>query len=292
MNHKPFIIVRGGGDLATGTIYRLHQCGFRVLVLETGHPSAIRRQVSFCEAIYEGSTVIEGVTGTRVDIPDETEAGFAEKMWQNIENIWQKGQIPILADPKGLSIKDLQPEVVVDAILAKKNLGMTRDMAPLTIALGPGFTAGEDVDVVVETMRGHNLGRIIYEGSAFPDTGIPGNIGGYTTERVIRAPKAGTIKGISHIGALVSRDDIVMLVETEQGNVPVKAPISGIIRGMIRDGYRVTEGFKIGDIDPRQEERENCFTISDKARCIAGSVLEVVYRHFAKNVDFCRFSGR
>ena len=292
MNHKPFIIVRGGGDLATGTIYRLYQCGFQVLVLETDHPSAIRRQVSFCEAIYEGSTVIEGVTGTRIEIPDETEVGFTEKMRQNIEDVWQKGQIPILADPKGISIKILQPEVVVDAILAKKNLGMTRGMAPLTIALGPGFTAGEDVDVVVETMRGHNLGRIIYEGSAFPDTGIPGNIGGYTTERVIRAPKAGTIKGISHIGALVSRDDIVMLVETEQGNVPVKAPISGIIRGMIRDGYRVTEGFKIGDIDPRQEERENCFTISDKARCIAGSVLEVVYRHFAKNVDFCRFSGR
>ena len=280
MDKEPLIIVRGGGDIATGTIYRLYRCGFKVLVLETSHPSAIRRQVSFCEAIYEGSTVIEGVTGTRVEIPDPNQAGFAEKIRKNMENIWDKRQIPIVADPKGLSIEAMRPDVVVDAILAKKNLGMKKDMAPLTIALGPGFTAGEDVDVVIETMRGHNLGRIITEGKAMPDTGIPGNIGGYTTKRVIRAPKAGKIKGVSYIGDLVSRGDIVMMLETEDGNIPVKAPVSGTVRGMIRDGYLVTEGFKVGDIDPRKEERENCFTISDKARCIAGSVLEVICSHF------------
>ena len=276
MVNERLIIVRGGGDIATGTIHRLYKSGFKVLVLETRHPTAVRRQVAFCEAIYEGSTVIEGVTGVRVDMTEEGKNGGPEKIRQKLDHIWKNGQIPVLIDPKGESIYALRPDVVIDAILAKRNLGTTRDMASLTIGLGPGFTAGEDVDVVIETMRGHNLGQVITRGRAIANTGVPGNIGGFTTERVIRAPKAGSVRGICKIGDVVEKGDIVMMIDSEEGPAPVRANISGVIRGMIHDGSSVTEEFKIGDIDPRKEELENCFTISDKARCIAGGVLETV----------------
>ena len=179
MRQKPFIIVRGGGDLATGTIHRLWAAGFPVLVLETDHPAAIRRQVAVCEAVYEGSATVEGMEA--VLIKDTAEA----------KKVIDTGKVPLIVDPDGASITALKPDVVVDAILAKKNLGTNRSMAPLTVGLGPGFTAGVDVDIVIETMRGHNLGRIIREGSAIPNTGIPGNIGGYTAERVIHAGAEG-----------------------------------------------------------------------------------------------------
>lgn len=264
MLNKKLIIVRGGGDLATGTIHRLWAAGFPVLVLETEHPAAIRRQVSVCEAIYLGETEVEGMKGIRIHSVQEA------------EQVIRAGGVPVLPDPEGKCIRELRPSAVVDAILAKKNLGTTRNMAPLTIGLGPGFTAGEDVDVVIETKRGHNLGRIIRAGSAAENTGIPGSIGGYTSERVIHAAAAGRIRNVCQIGDVVEQGEVVAELETRQGNVPVLASIPGIIRGLIRDGYPVTEGFKIADIDPRKEELENCFTISDKARCIAGSVLEVI----------------
>ena len=275
------VIVRGGGDIATGTIHRLHRSGFRVLVLETKHPAAIRRQVSFCEAVYEGKMQIEGVTGIRVGAVIRTEADMTRKVQMEIENIWDRRCVPILVDPAGASIKVLQPEIVIDAILAKKNLGTSCDMAPLTIGFGPGFTAGEDVDIVIETMRGHNLGRIITEGAALADTGIPGNISGYTKERVLHSPEKGIVYLKNKIGDVVEKGEVVMEVHTEDGRiVPVNATIPGIIRGLIKDGFLVKKGFKIGDIDPRAGELENCFTISDKARCIAGSVLEVVCGFF------------
>lgn len=170
----------------------------------------------------------------------------------------------------------LRPAVVVDAILAKKNLGTTKEMAPLVIALGPGFTAGEDVDVVIETKRGHNLGRVIRSGSAVPNTGIPGIIGGYGKERVMHAQAEGILRNVASIGDIVEARAVIAEIETEKGTVPVEASLSGLLRGLIRDGYPVTKGFKIADIDPRKEELQNCFTISDKARCIAGSVLEVI----------------
>lgn len=265
MKKDSLVIVRGGGDLATGTIHRLWSAGLRVLVLEAEHPAAIRRQVSLCEAVYEGETTVEGLHTVKINTLDEA------------DTVWSAGDVPVLVDPKGACISRAKPAVLVDAILAKKNLGTTRDMAPLTIALGPGFTAGQDVDVVVETKRGHKLGRIIREGSAIPNTGVPGIIGGYGAERVIHAQAAGTFENLHAIGDIVEAGEAIAQIRTPDGQLlPVTTQITGILRGLLRSGYPVTPGFKVADVDPRKSELENCFLISDKARCIAGSVLELV----------------
>lgn len=272
--------MRGGGDLATGVIYYLAKAGYRVLVLETLAPAAIRRKAAFCEAVYDGSTQVEGMTAVGISCVSEA------------DKIWELGQIPVLVDPKGNAIQALKPQIVVDAILAKKNLGTYRGMAPFTVGLGPGFTAGKDVDIVIETMRGHDLGRIITEGPALPDTGVPGNIGGYTSERVIHSPAAGKLYGLCRIGDLVKKGQEIayIVVEKSENNeqienpkrIAVTATISGVLRGLIRDGYPVTKGFKIADIDPRLEQQKNCYTISDKSRCIAGAVLMAVCGWCAK----------
>lgn len=276
MKKKDLIVVRGAGDLATGTIHRLKKAGFRLLVLEAEHPAAIRRQVALSEAVYAGSARVEDVEAVRMDMDLAEKKNRKELLEQEMERIWKKDGVPVLVDPAGLSIAALRPAVVVDAILAKKNLGTTKEMAPLVIALGPGFTAGEDVDVVIETKRGHNLGRVIRSGSAVPNTGIPGIIGGYGKERVMHAQAEGILRNAASIGDIVEARAVIAEIETENGMVPVEASLSGLLRGLIRDGYPVTKGFKIADIDPRKEELQNCFTISDKARCIAGSVLEVI----------------
>lgn len=258
------IIVRGGGDLATGTIYKLYQCGFPVLVLETEKPSAIRRNVAFSEAVYQGTQTVEGLTCTLASSLSEAE----ERL--------KMGKLTMLVDPAGTSIDLFRPLIVVDAILAKKNLGTRRDLAPVTVALGPGFTAGVDVDAVVETKRGHNLGRVLYSGAAAPNTGIPGIIGGYGKERVIHSPAAGILRNAAKITDTVEKGQVIAYVETENGKISVYATLTGLLRGLIRDGYPVSQGFKIADIDPRLDEYNNCFTISDKARCIAGGVLEAI----------------
>lgn len=276
MKKKDLIVVRGAGDLATGTIHRLKKAGFRLLVLEAEHPAAIRRQVALSEAVYAGSARVEDVEAVRMDVDLAEKKNRKELLEQEMERIWKKDGVPVLVDPAGLSIAALRPAVVVDAILAKKNLGTTKEMAPLVIALGPGFTAGEDVDVVIETKRGHNLGRVIRSGSAVPNTGIPGIIGGYGKERVMHAQAEGILRNAASIGDIVEARAVIAEIETENGTVPVEASFSGLLRGLIRDGYPVTKGFKIADIDPRKEELQNCFTISDKVRCIAGSVLEVI----------------
>ena len=276
MKKKDLIVVRGAGDLATGTIHRLKKAGFRLLVLEAEHPAAIRRQVALSEAVYAGSARVEDVEAVRMDVDLAEKKNRKELLEQEMERIWKKDGVPVLVDPAGLSIAALRPAVVVDAILAKKNLGTTKEMAPFVIALGPGFTAGEDVDVVIETKRGHNLGRVIRSGSAVPNTGIPGIIGGYGKERVMHAQAEGILRNAASIGDIVEARAVIAEIETENGIVPVEASLSGLLRGLIRDGYPVTKGFKIADIDPRKEELQNCFTISDKARCIAGSVLEVI----------------
>lgn len=276
MKKKDLIVVRGAGDLATGTIHRLKKADFRLLVLEAEHPAAIRRQVALSEAVYAGSARVEDVEAVRMDVDLAEKKNRKELLEQEMERIWKKDGVPVLVDPAGLSIAALRPAVVVDAILAKKNLGTTKEMAPLVIALGPGFTAGEDVDVVIETKRGHNLGRVIRSGSAVPNTGIPGIIGGYGKERVMHAQAEGILRNAASIGDIVEARAVIAEIETENGTVPVEASLSGLLRGLIRDGYPVTKGFKIADIDPRKEELQNCFTISDKARCIAGSVLEVI----------------
>ena len=265
MKKDALIIVRGGGDLATGTIHRLWSAGLRVLVLETTQPAAIRRQVALCEAVYEGEATVEGLRAVRVDALEQA------------QSVWVQGSVPVLIDPEGACIARAKPDVVVDAILAKRNLGTRRNMAPLTIALGPGFTAGQDVDVVVETKRGHKLGRIIREGAATPNTGVPGVIGGYAAERVLHSPAQGIFRDLHAIGDFVEAGEAIAKVETPAGEeVLVKTQIAGILRGLLRDGYPVVPGFKVADVDPRKTELENCFLISDKARCIAGSVLELV----------------
>lgn len=263
---KDLIIVRGGGDLATGTIHKLYQCGFQVLILEVPQPSAIRRNVAFSEAVYQGEQTVEGVTCHRAQSLDQAEA------------LLRAGKLVVLVDPRGESISRLRPLAVVDAILAKKNLGTHREMAPITVALGPGFTAGEDVDAVIETKRGHDLGRVLWQGTAAPNTGIPGVIGGYGKERVIHSPAEGILRNVSRITDTVTKGQEIAVVETENGGVPVLASLDGLLRGLIRDGYPVTKDFKIADIDPRVEEYRNCFTISDKARCIAGGVVEAILR--------------
>ena len=265
MKSDDVILVRGGGDLATGTIHRLWSAGLKVLVLEAEHPAAIRRQVSVSEAVYEGGAVVEGMRAALVKTLDEAVV------------VWHRGDVPVMVDPKGELIPQVRPAALVDAILAKKNLGTTRDMAPLTIALGPGFTAGVDVDFVVETKRGHKLGRIIREGAAAPNSGVPGIIGGYGAERVLHAQAAGIFRNLHSIADFVEAGEAVAEIETPDGQrLPVGTQISGILRGLLRDGYPVTKGFKVADVDPRRAELENCFLISDKARCIAGSVLELI----------------
>ena len=258
------IIVRGGGDLATGTIYKLKKSGFPVLILEVPQPSAIRRNVAFCEAVYQGTQTVEDMT-----------CHLAASVSQ-AEQYLGAGKLTVLVDPSGQSIPHFMPLAVVDAILAKRNLGTTRSLAPITVALGPGFTAGEDVDAVIETKRGHHLGRVLWSGSAAPNTGIPGVIGGYAKERVIHCPAKGILRNVKKITDTVCEGEVIALVETTEGAIPVKATLNGILRGLIRDGYPVEVGFKIADIDPRAEEYNNCFTISDKARCIAGGVLEAI----------------
>lgn len=261
---KDLIIVRGGGDLATGTIYKLKKSGFPVLILEVAQPSAIRRNVAFCEAVYQGTQTVENMT-----------CYLAESLAQ-AQQFLNEGKLAVLVDPAGESIAALNPLAVVDAILAKKNLGTNKRLAPITVALGPGFRAGEDVDAVIETKRGHNLGRVLWEGTAAPNTGIPGIIGGYGIERVIHCPAKGILRNVKKITDTVSKGEVIAVVEMENGIVPVEATVDGILRGMIRDGYPVQIGFKMADIDPRIDEYNNCFTISDKARCIAGGVLEAI----------------
>ena len=261
---KNLIIVRGGGDLATGTIYKLKKSGFPILILEVATPSAIRRNVAFCEAVYQGTQTVEDMTC------------YLAASQEQAEQFLSEGKLTVLVDPVGESIAKLNPLAVVDAILAKRNLGTHKEMAPITVALGPGFTAGEDVDAVIETKRGHNLGRVLWTGNAAPNTGIPGIIGGYGKERVIHCPATGILRNVKKITDTVSKGDTIAMVETADGSVPVKATLDGILRGLIRDGYPVTAGFKIADLDPRADELDNCFTISDKARCIAGGVLEAI----------------
>ena len=261
------IIVRGGGDIATGSIYRLCKAGYPVIVLEVPQPSTIRRYVSFGEAVYDGEMRVEDMTAHRCF---------------SFEGAWEcamKGYPSIFVDPEASCLKEYHPWFLVDAILAKKNMGTTRDMADVTVGLGPGFTAGKDVDYVVETMRGHKLGRIISEGSAIPDTGVPGTIMGYGAERVMHSPASGVIRSGRDIGDSVVEGETIALIRTEEGDdVPVTASLTGVLRGLITEGYEVTKGLKIADIDPRRVEKENCLTISDKARCIAGSVLELAVR--------------
>mgnify|MGYP001100312951 CR=1 FL=1 len=257
------IWVRGAGDIASGVAWRLHQCGFgRIVMTEIPEPMAVRGSVAFCEAVYEGRTTVEGMSAVLVHNPAEVHA------------YWKQGVIPLMVDPEGKEVRGLQPDILLDAILAKKNLGTSLGDAPLVMALGPGFEAGKDVHYVVETNRGHYLGRLLTQGRAEANTGTPGPVQGITTDRVLRASANGRWETFSQIGDSIKAGDRVGAVD----DTPVTAAIDGVIRGLIRPGIQVTQGLKIGDIDPRGIQ-QHCFSISEKALAIAGGVLEGILRH-------------
>lgn len=254
------IIIKGAGEQATGIACRLYRANFRrILMLETSYPLAVRRQVSFCEAVHENKMTVEGIEAVRV--ADESE----------LEAVWAAARIAVLVDPEGKAIHRRRPDILIDATVAKQNLGLSLADAPLVIALGPGFTAGVDCHVVIETNRGHNLGRLITAGTAEANTGIPGNIGGYTSERVLRATADGILTAEKKIGDLVHKGEIIGRI----GKAEITANIDGILRGLIRPGSGVTKGLKIGDVDPRGEACY-CNTISEKARALGGAVLEAL----------------
>lgn len=253
------VVIRGAGDLASGIALRLHHCGIRVVMTDLPCPLSIRRTVSFSSAISQGSYTVEDITAKRADTAPQ------------VLELLDAGFLPVLADPEGLCIPQLAPDAVVDAILAKRNLGTRITDAPVVIGVGPGFTAGEDCHAVVETMRGHTLGRVIYRGSALPNTNIPGLIGGYAGERVLRAPADGIFCQKLEIGAVVRAGDIAGEVDGEL----MKCTIDGVLRGIIADGTPVFKGMKSGDVDPRCKP-EYCTTASDKALAVGGGVLEAV----------------
>ena len=256
--------IKGAGEMASAVAWRLYQARIQaIFMMETPDPLAVRREVSFCEAVHDGKQTVEGVAAVRaVDV-------------KQIPAIWQDGNIAVISDPEWQAISQINPDVVIDAILSKKNLGTARHEADLVVALGPGFSAGQDSHLVIETNRGHDLGRIISSGAAEPNTGVPGSIGGYGRERVLRAPLDGMFAARRRIGDLVKSGETIGTVDDHA----VKAQIDGILRGLIRDRHQVRKGLKLGDIDPRAEVRF-CYTISDKSRAIAGSVLEAILRKF------------
>ncbi|MCL2851563.1 MAG: selenium-dependent molybdenum cofactor biosynthesis protein YqeB [Defluviitaleaceae bacterium] len=256
------VVVRGGGDIATGVVQKLQHTGFHPVVLESAAPTAIRRSVALSQAVYDGAVTVEDIRARLITEVSELPGCFAQ------------GVVPVLVDEYADSVSKIGPVALVDAIIAKRNLGTHRGMAPVTIGLGPGFTAGEDVDIAVETMRGHNLGRLLYSGAPTPNTGVPGEVGGVASLRVIHSPAGGRLCAIRGIGEAVDFGATLAYV----GSVPVIAPISGLLRGMIRDGLFVRKGQKIADIDPRAAERDNWRTISDKSRAVGGAVLEALLR--------------
>lgn len=262
------IVIRGGGDLATGVALRLYRSGMDVVICETAVPTSIRRTVCFSEAVRLEEMMVEGVTARRA-VPEEVPALLAA------------GIIPVRVDPEGACIPGLRPDAVVDAILAKRNLGTSMDMAPIVVAAGPGFTAGVDCHAAVETMRGHYLGRVIYEGSPLPNTNIPGLIGGYAGERVLRAPADGAFAGAKRIGDRVEAGDVAGYVAGK----PMVCTIGGTLRGLLADGVPVTKGMKSGDVDPRCEEA-HCRCASDKALAVGGGVLEAILHFSGKRRAF------
>ena len=249
------VVVKGAGDLATGVASVLKRAGFEVVMTDIAEPTVIRRTVAFADCLYTGESRVEGLVAQKADRT-------------TYRQILAEGKIPVLADPKAAVVGDFRPRVVVDAILAKKNLGTNRDDAELVIGLGPGFSAGEDVHVVIETMRGHDLGRIILDGEALPNTNTPGIIGGRSEDRVLRAPVKGRFREIVSIGDSVKEGQPVAAVDQEE----IRAPFDGVVRGLLKTGLQVFPGMKVGDVDPRPVQK-NCYSISDKARALGGATL-------------------
>lgn len=257
------VLIRSAGEMASGVAFRLAHAGFHVVMTEVATPMAVRRAVSFCEAVYDGSKIVEGRTARLIDAPDQAEA------------LWARAELPVLIDPHMTCRAVLRPMVIVDALVAKYNTGLKKGMAPLTIGLGPGFHAPDEVDLAIETNRGHNLGRLIALGSPEPNTGVPGDIGGYTTERVLRSPAAGVFETDLALGERVRAGQVVARVSGRA----IEAKVGGILRGLLRPGAEVRSGTKVGDVDPRGQI-EYLHTISEKARALGGSVLEGILAAF------------
>ncbi len=293
---KPVALIRGGGDLGTGVALRLHRAGWRVLIAELPQPLVIRRKVAFASAIYEGSIEVEDTIGLRIHPAHvEHEAGVC----------WQADQVPVVVDPDRTAAAWLHPIALIDAIMAKHNSGTQIDAAPIVVALGPGFTAGVDCHAVIETQRGHNLGRVYYQGAAEADTGMPGYLGGQDVQRVVRAPAAGIFYAQRKIGDRVKTGDVigrvitvdVSLTDSAAGRlaaidrdasqplgIVIKTKIDGVLRGLLHDGLKVAANAKIADIDPRGEV-EHCFTVSDKSWAVGGGALEAVMYLRRKNLS-------
>ncbi len=253
------ILIKGAGEMASGIAHRLYMSGFRrITMTEIPEPLCVRRTVSFCEALYTGETEVEGVW-----------AEHAHDM-RLIGSIWEKDRIPVIIDPEWRSISFVRPDVVIDSTMVKRNIGTRKEEAQLVIGVGPGFCAGDDVHIVIESNRGHDLGRVFYSGSAEPYTGIPGSMMGYGKERVLRAPVSGRVKHLRKIGDDVQKDDIIVTID----GAIVAAPMDGVLRGLIRE-IVVEKGEKVGDVDPTGI-KQHCYTITEKARAIAGGVLEAV----------------
>jgi len=264
-----FALIRGAGDLASGIALRLWHSGFDVAMTEIEYPTSIRRAVSFSDAVRNGRTDVEDVSAQR-----------AENI-THVRELLKRDILPVFVDPECRCRHELHPDVIVDAILAKHNLGTKITDAPIVIGVGPGFEAGADCHAVIETMRGHTLGRVIYKGTALPNTNIPGRIGGFTGERVLRAPADGVFQGTRKIGDTVAAGDIVGCV----GDKPMVCTIGGVLRGLLADGTRTCEGMKAGDVDPRGI-KEYCSTVSDKALAVAGGVLEaILYLEYTQKRD-------
>lgn len=260
--HNPdTIVVRGAGDIGTGVIQKFWRAGFHVLALETSSPLTIRRSVALSSAVREGVCAVEDMTAERA-----RDSGSCRE-------IWARGNIPVLVDPEMTCLKDIRPSVLVDAVIAKRNMGMRPGLAPVTIGLGPGFSAPEDVDCIIETMRGHDLGRLILQGAALPNTGTPGVLGGKSAERVVHAPRAGKVAHVRKIGDRVAVGETIFTI----AGAPVTSPLTGTLRGLISEGLDVAKGLKCADVDPRPAEDVDFRSISDKARSLGGAALEACF---------------
>jgi len=260
------VLFRGAGDLATGVAHRLWYSGFNIVMLELGQPLVVRRTVSFATAVFQKSITVEGI---RAELCPSV---------QEVPELLSSKTVPVLIDSEGDSLKTLKPKILIDATMSKGNLITKINDAELVIGLGPGFTAGRDVHAVIETKRGHALGRVIYVGSAASDTGEPGIIGGYGRERILRAPNDGIFKPAKEIGEMAEKGEIVATVD----HTPIRTEISGLVRGMLYPGLIVSRGIKVGDIDPRGAEVD-FLTISDKARAIGGGVLEAILNRYNRS---------
>lgn len=262
------VLIKGGGEVASAVAHKLYRSHFKVCLTEVSLPIAVSRGVAFCEAVYDGEKEVGGVVARRVSLEEEIMA------------TWREGKLPILVDPQAKVRDWLQPSIIVDAIMSKKNLGTSIEDAPLVIGLGPGFCAGKDTHVVIETNNSENLGRVILDGEAEPHTGIPLEVGGFTVERALFSSGEGTFHAVKKMGDMVNAGEIVARV----GSEPMVAKISGVLRALLRDGLEVKKQTKLGEVDPRGE-RELCYTIRPRMRTIAGGVLEAILMHFNIGYD-------